>query len=194
MKLHSDPIIQFQRWFDKASTSGIEFPEACCLSTIDEDSYPDSRMVLMKSFDNDGFVFYTNSTSRKGSQLKKNPRASLTFYWEPISRQVRIQGDVLLVTNSIADEYFSSRPRGSQIGAWASNQSKLLATRHELKERFRDFQKKYADRTIPRPPHWWGYRLYPRRMEYWIGRENRLHDRFVYEHEKKVWCMNRLYP
>tara|TARA_B100000029_G_C17340363_1_gene875053 strand:+ start:289 stop:873 length:585 start_codon:yes stop_codon:yes gene_type:complete len=194
MSLNENPIIQFRKWYDEALLKGIEFPEACCLSTISENNYPDGRMVLMKSFNDDGFVFFTNAKSNKGKHLKKNPRASLTFYWEVLSKQVRIQGNISGISDSDSDQYFSSRPRGSQIGAWASLQSKQLCKRNELDERFVKFEKKYLDVEIPRPPYWKGYLLKPKRIEFWIGKENRLHDRFLYEFVNQGWKINRLYP
>jgi len=194
LKIHRDPLLQFQRWFNEASENGIILPEASCLSTIDENDYPDGRMVLVKSFDQYGFIFYTNTKSRKGKQLQRNLKATLTFYWEPITKQVRIQGDVSQVSDSTADSYFSTRSRGSQLGAWASDQSAPLGSREELEGKFRDYDKKFSGREVPRPPHWSGYRLSPRRMEFWIGRDDRLHDRFLYERFGDLWKTKRLYP
>ena len=194
MELNKNPIVQFSKWYDEALLKDIEFPEACCLSTISENNYPDGRMVLMKSFNDDGFVFFTNSKSNKGKHLKKNPRGSLTFYWETLSKQVRIQGNISSISASDSDQYFSSRPRGSQIAAWVSLQSKELRGRDELDQRFLKFEKKYLDVEIPRPPHWKGYLLIPKRIEFWIGKENRLHDRFLYEFVNQGWEINSLYP
>jgi len=194
MTLHRDPILQFQRWFNEASDNGVVLPEASCLSTMGNSDYPDGRMVLVKSFDRYGFIFYTNAKSEKGKQLQRNCKASLTFYWEPITKQVRIQGDVSQVSNAVADSYFSTRPRGSQLGAWASYQSAHLASREDLEKRFREYDEKFTKREIPRPPHWGGYRLSPRRIEFWRGRDDRLHDRLLYERNGETWVMQRLYP
>lgn len=194
MDLHEDPITQFRLWFTEVEENGLRFPEACLISTIGTDDYPDGRMVLMKGFDEDGFVFYTNLNSAKGKALRENPRAALTFYWEPFLWQVRIQGDVTLVDDEEADRYFTTRPRGSQLGAWASDQSAPLKSREKLEAKFREYEEQFSGREIPRPPHWGGYRLSPRRMEFWIGRQNRLHDRFLYERYGDGWRCTRLYP
>ena len=148
----------------------------------------------MKSFDETGFVFYTNLNSAKGKALKHNPLAALTFYWEPFSWQVRIQGDIAPVSDREADDYFNTRPRGSQLGAWASEQSEPLESREKLEEKFRQYDEKFTGREISRPPHWGGYRVLPHRIEFWIGRDDRLHDRFLYERSGDSWIMKRLYP
>ena len=194
MDLHENPISQFQFWFSEVEESGLKFPEACLLSTIGSDDFPDARMVLMKSFDETGFVFYTNLNSAKGKALKHNPLAALTFYWEPFSWQVRIQGDIAPVSDREADDYFNTRPRGSQLGAWASKQSEPLESREKLEEKFRQYDEKFTGREISRPPHWGGYRVSPHRIEFWIGRDDRLHDRFLYERSGDSWMMKRLYP
>ncbi len=194
MDLHKNPISQFRFWFSEVEKNGLKFPEACLLSTIEADNFPDGRMVLMKGFDEEGFVFYTNLNSAKGEALRKNPCAALTFYWEPFSWQVRIQGEVTAVSDAEADDYFTTRPKGSQLGAWASDQSAPLKSREELVERVRRYDEKFSGREIPRPPHWGGYRLSPRRMEFWIGREDRLHDRLLYERDGDGWRCGRLYP
>ncbi len=151
-------------------------------------------MVLMKSFDEKGFVFYTNLNSTKGRALRATSRAALTFYWEALSRQVRIQGNVMPVSNEAADDYFATRPRGSQLGAWASEQSELLESRAKLEEKFQQYDEKFTGCEIPRPPHWGGYRVSPHRIEFWIGRNDRLHDRLLYERNGETWVMQRLYP
>ena len=194
MELHSNPFTQFRLWFREVEKNGLRLPQACLLSTVGPDDVPDGRMVLMKDFDEKGFVFYTNLNSAKGKALRRNPRAALTFYWEPFSWQVRIQGEVSPVSDSTADSYFSTRLRGSQLGAWASQQSEPLTSREELEEKVREYDAQFSGREIPRPPHWGGYNLLPRRIEFWIGRDDRLHDRFLYERSGKSWVVKRLYP
>jgi len=194
LKLDRDPLQLFRRWFYEASDNGVALPEASCLSTMDVSNYPDGRMVLVKSFDLSGFIFYTNVKSNKGKQLQHNPKGSLTFYWGPIKKQVRIQGDVSQVSKSTADSYFSTRPRGSQLGAWASCQSTPLSSREELERKIRDYDQQFSGHEVPRPPYWNGYRLLPHKMEFWRGRDDRLHDRFVYERFGNSWKTKRLYP
>jgi len=166
-----------------------------CLSTIDRDGFPDGRFVLLKGFDERGFVFYTNAESRKGLSLAECPRAALSFYWEPLQRQVRIQGVVEQVSGSEADEYFASRLRLSRIGAWASQQSRTLPERSVLLKRVREYQEKFRGKDIPRPPYWTGYRVLPLRVEFWQLRASRLHDRFLYERDAAgAWRITRIYP
>ena len=191
-----DPIAQFAAWYRRALRClTLEFPDAMCLSTIDENGSPDGRFVLLKGFDDRGFVFFTNAESRKGRSLAQRPQAALSFYWEPLQRQVRVQGNVEEASAAEADEYFASRARLSRIGAWASQQSRPLSSYAELRARVKEFQKKYPGSEIPRPPYWRGYRVIPRRIEFWQLRANRLHDRFVYERQDEgQWRMQRLYP
>ena len=164
------------------------------LATADKDGKPCARIVLLKSFDEGGFVFFTNYNSRKGSELADNARACLLFYWAPLWRQVRIEGMVEKVSETESEEYFHSRPLGSKIGAWASNQSQPITSRTELDERFEQFSGKFGD-NVPRPPHWGGYRLKPKVIEFWQGRENRLHDRLVYMRQTDgSWQIERLAP
>lgn len=194
--ISEDPFAQFASWYKTARLSlTTEFPNAMSLSTIDEFGHPDGRMVLMKSFDNGGFVFYTNFESRKGRSLAKNPFGALTFYWSPIQRQVRIQGNIEKVSEEESDKYFASRPPISQIGAWASEQSRVLEERSTLDESVSFFTKKFARGPIPRPPHWGGCRLIPTEFEFWQLRLNRLHDRFQYSRgPSDKWEIVRLYP
>lgn len=193
--MDSDPLEQFDRWFQVArEMSGAELPEACCLSTVDGDGYPDARMVLLKACDDRGFVFYTNLKSAKGRALVATPRASLTFFWEKLQRQVRVQGDVERVSDAESDEYFATRPRGSQIGAWASAQSTVLETRDELLAEVAAVTTRFEGRSVTRPPHWGGLRIVPRRVEFWQGMADRLHDRFVYRRAGKGWNVERLAP
>lgn len=194
--LDDDPFTQFDRWYKRACRNLLlEFPNAMCLSTIDADGYPEGRLVLLKGYDAQSFVFYSNTESDKGRALAGCPRAALNFYWPPLQRQVRIQGDVEPVTAEEADEYFKSRPRGSQIGAWASQQSRVLESRDILNDRVQDLVTRYRGQDIPRPDYWSGYRVIPRRFEFWELRLNRLHDRFVYERcNEGGWKVFRIYP
>lgn len=175
-----DPIAQFSRWFEDArARAGILLPEAVCLATVGPDGYPEARVVLLKSFGPDGFVFYTNNQSRKGVALARLPRACLNFYWKELDRQVRLVGDAEPVSDAEADAYFASRPRGSRLSAWASRQSAPVADRAELERRVEEFGRKYPG-EVPRPPHWSGWRVRPRELEFWQSRADRLHDRFLY--------------
>ena len=191
-----NPIRQFALWFKEAGASGMSEQDATSmtLATAAKDGQPCARIVLLKSFDESGFVFFTNYNSRKGSELADNARACLLFYWAPFWRQVRIEGMVEKVSETESEEYFQSRPLGSKIGAWASNQSQPVTSRTELDERFEQFSGKFGD-NVPRPPHWGGYRLKPEVIEFWQGRENRLHDRLVYMHQTDgSWRIERLAP
>jgi len=193
--LARDPVEQFTGWFDEARGEGsLALPDACCLSTVDPEGYPDARMVLLKEFDERGFVFYTNLGSRKGVHLRERPRASLTFYWEPLRRQVRIQGQVVRVEDEEADAYWATRPRGSQLGAWASEQSAPIESRGELEDRFREVEERFEGRSVPRPSFWTGFRLRPRAFEFWQERPDRLHDRFRYARSEGGWEIHRLQP
>ena len=194
--LKKSPYEQFALWFSEIEkTNSLKYPNAMSLSTIDEAENPDTRIVLLKHYSESGFVFFTNSTSTKGKALAKTPKASLTFYWDALERQVRIQGEVITASSSESDEYFQSRPRESQIGAWASLQSQELDSRATLEKRFEEFSKKYEGTPIPRPPHWHGYRVTPKKIEFWQAQAFRLHDRFVYTlTNDNSWNIRRLYP
>jgi len=194
--LHPNPMVQFAIWFDQAQrTLGIRYPNACCLSTVDDAGFPEGRMVLLKGLEDESFSFYTNSLSQKGKALRTHPFAALTFYWDSLQRQVRVQGNVELVQTSEADEYFASRPRESQIGAWASKQSAELQSREELENRFRDFEKQFEQGPVPRPEYWNGYRLSPNKIEFWQERPSRLHDRLLYiRTQGSTWTRQGLYP
>ena len=194
-ELDPDPLEQFDGWFEVARVrSGVEMPEAACLSSVGDDGYPDGRVVLLKARDARGFVFYTNFRSAKGRSLEADPRAALTFYWENLARQVRVQGDVERVSEAEADEYFATRTRGSQIGAWASDQSAVLVSREALLEQAVAIKARYEGERIPRPAHWGGLRIVPQRVELWQGRPDRLHDRFVYLRVGDEWRIERLHP
>jgi len=193
--LDKNPFVQFARWFDEARQRIPDLPEAMTVSTCGTNGAVSSRVCLLKGFDVHGFVFYTNYSSRKGAQIAENPRASLCFFWAPLERQVRIEGAVVKTTEHESDAYFASRPRGSQIGAWASHQSAVIPGRGDLDGRFAEIEAAYRERQIPRPPHWGGYRVIPLEIEFWQGRPDRLHDRFVYRlREPKDWIIERLSP
>jgi pyridoxamine 5'-phosphate oxidase len=192
--LDKDPVKQFQLWFDEASASGVPLPEAACLSTVSREGEPEGRMILLKEADERGFVFYTNFNSPKARSLQAHPLAALTFYWEKLRRQVRLVGKTEKVSDAEADAYFDSRPRESQLGAWASFQSEILDARETLEKRFEELSRKYEGKDIPRPAHWSGYRIVPAKIEFWIERPNRLHDRFLYELKGKEWVVTRLNP
>jgi len=189
-----DPINQFKRWFDDAVASGMKLPEAMTLATATPDGTPSARVVLLKSVDTDGFVFYTNYSSAKARDLEANPAAALVFYWSQFDRQVRVQGVVEHVTPEESQAYFRTRPRESQIGAWASPQSEVIENRETLEARVAELEEIYGDREIECPEHWGGYRVKPTRIEFWKGRLGRLHDRIVYERDGAGWKISRLAP
>ena len=184
----------FQLWFAAAKAHpAIPDATAMTLATCAENK-PSLRVVLLKEADERGFTFYTNMQSRKGDELHQNPQAALCFYWEPLGKQVRIEGSVAPVDDVEADAYFQSRPRESQIGAWASQQSRALESRAALMQRFEEISKQYEGKPVPRPPHWSGWRLVPGRMEFWQAGAHRLHDREVFTREAGTWSVRRLYP
>ena len=189
-----DPIKQFQTWFNDAVAAQLPLPEAMTLATATPDGKPTARMVLLKQVDDDGFVFFTNYNSAKGRQLDANPFAALVFYWSKLDRQVRVEGSVTKTSAEESREYFQTRPRESQIGAWASAQSETIESRSALEQRARDLEALYGNREIDRPEHWGGYRLRPERIEFWKSRIGRLHDRILYQREGDVWTITRLAP
>ncbi|MEQ8603478.1 MAG: pyridoxamine 5'-phosphate oxidase [Marivibrio sp.] len=192
-----DPFELFQEWLDEASESELNDPNAMAIATADAEGRPSLRMVLLKGFDADGFVFYTNLESRKGAQLAENANAALLFHWKSLRRQVRVEGPVEPVTAEEADEYFASRARGSQVGAWASDQSRPLESRYALEKKVASFGAKFGVSKVPRPPHWSGFRIKPRRIEFWKDGAFRLHDRFLFTREtpgEGPWTVDRLYP
>jgi pyridoxamine 5'-phosphate oxidase len=191
---HADPVEQFRRWFDAAVAAQLIEPNAMTLATATPDGRPSARVVLMKQFDQSGFVFFTNYTSRKGTELAANPYAALLFYWPELERQVRIEGQVARVPPEESEAYFRSRPAGAQISAWASRQSRVIAGRTELERRVRVLEARYAGRDVPRPPHWGGFRLAPELFEFWQGRPSRLHDRLRYSRSQSGWVIERLSP
>ena len=190
-----DPLKQFQRWFDEARARVSPLPEAMTLATATTDGKPSARLVLLKQVDDRGFVFYTNYLSSKARDLEANPFAALVFYWPQLERQVRVEGTVTRTSVSESDEYFRSRPRDSQIGAFASPQSEVIANRDVLEQRLAQLEEEYGDREVGRPAHWGGYRLRPERIEFWKGRPGRLHDRLLYERQADgAWIIKRLAP
>jgi pyridoxamine 5'-phosphate oxidase len=191
----ADPIMQFARWWDEATASGIDEINAMTLATATKAGIPSARIVLLKEFSAAGFVFFTNYESRKGMELLENPVAELVFFWKELERQVRIGGGVAKITAAESDAYFNSRPLGSRIGAWASPQSRSISSRAWLEAREQEITKQFADSSIERPPHWGGYIVEPVRVEFWQGRPSRLHDRIVYTlQENGEWWKERLAP
>lgn len=193
--LAKNPFRQFEQWFQEAEAAKIAEPNAMTLATTGRDGRPAARTVLLKGCDGRGFVFYTNFESRKGRELDANPRAALLFPWVAMERQILIEGPVARVSREVAEAYFHSRPRGSQLAAWASPQSTTVAGRAVLEESYRVVDKKYEGRTVPLPPNWGGFRLAPETVEFWQGRRNRLHDRLRYRREPGGdWVVERLAP
>jgi len=188
-----DPLDQFERWFNDAVTAELDLPNRMILATV-ADGRPSARYVLLKGFDHEGFVFYSHADSPKGEQLKANPRAALVFYWHPMHRQVRVEGGVEILPDEAAETYFRSRPRGSRLSAWVAPQSSVVENRSSLLRRMAELEEQYNDKDIPRPPDWKGYRVVPKRVEFWQGQENRLHDRIDYTRRNGVWIMMRLAP
>ena len=190
-----DPIKQFQKWFAEAVAAKLPLPEAMSLATVDSGGKPTSRMVLLKQVDDDGFVFFTNYQSDKAKQLDANPNVALVFFWSPFERQVRVEGTVTKTSAGESQEYFATRPRESQIGAWASPQSAVISGREELEIKQRELEKVYEGGPVPWPEHWGGFRVKPTRIEFWKGRIGRIHDRIVYEREDdETWSIQRLAP
>lgn len=194
MDLYQKAIVQFHSLFRQVMKSGLDEPTATVLATAGRGGQPSIRTILLKHADDRGFVFYTNKKSRKGRELAKNPKAALCFYWPNLKRQVIVEGKVENVSTKEADDYWSTRPRNSQIGGWASLQSQDLDHRETLLKRFGEYEAKFKDKPVPRPPHWGGYRLIPNRIEFWYAQPFRLHDRRVYENIKGTWKERKLYP
>jgi pyridoxamine 5'-phosphate oxidase len=189
-----DPIKQFQIWFNDAIAAKLPLPEAMTLATATPDGRPSARMVLLKQVDHEGFVFFTNYRSAKAEQLDSNPYAALVYYWSQFDRQVRVEGSVVKTSAQESRDYFKTRPRESQIGAWASEQSQAIASRQVLERRAQELEDLYRDREVDLPEHWGGYRLKPERIEFWKSRIGRLHDRILYQRDDSGWSIIRLAP
>ena len=194
MAIAADPFERFRDLFERASATGLTEPNALVLSSADEEGRPSSRVVLLKHFDRDGFVFYTNLESRKGREILARPDVSMNFFWREPKEQVCVFGRAERVSDEEADAYFATRDRNSQLGAWASQQSRPLASRELLVAGFEQVTERFAGREVPRPPHWTGLRVVPRRFEFWVAREHRLHDRTFYERDGDSWRTGLLYP
>jgi pyridoxamine 5'-phosphate oxidase len=194
-EVHPDPIAQFAAWFEEARAAGIRLPEAMVLATAGADGAPSARFVLLNRFDERGFVFFGNYDSRKGRDLAENPRGALVFHWDPLGRQVRIEGSVERISVEESDSYFATRPRGARLSAWAATQSDVVESREVLEARVAELSAKFPGDAIPRPPRWGGYRLTPQAIELWQHREDRLHDRLRYRRRGDgAWLIERLAP
>lgn len=193
--LKDDPVVQFEEWFQYACETVAMDPNAVSLSTVDSDNRPTSRTVLLKSFDQNGFVFYTNHESNKARHIETNPNVAMLFFWSDAARQVRIRGRAERMTATETLKYFASRPRGSQIGAWVSAQSSVISSRSLLESKFQELKTKFKNKEVPLPSFWGGYRVVPEVIEFWQGRRNRLHDRFQYTRQDDgSWSIERLAP
>ncbi len=190
----ASPFVQFRAWLADAIAAGVPEPNAMTLATCTADGLPSARVVLLKGFDERGAVFFTNDHSRKGAELLNNPRAALVFFWPDLERQIRVEGTVEKAAPEEGDEYFQTRPRNSRLGAWASEQSAVIAGRAELEARHRELELRFPDEDVPRPPHWGGYRVTPSVFEFWQGRPSRLHDRLRYRLDGGQWIVERLSP
>jgi pyridoxamine 5'-phosphate oxidase len=189
----ADPITEFLNAVERAQAHQVDTTPVV-LATADARGRPSARLVLLRGADPHGFVFFTNYESRKGRELTENPYATLCFYWPTLDEQIRIEGQVSRVSAEESDKYFAGRPRGSQLGAWASNQSQTLASRETLEERYREVERRFEGQSVQRPPFWGGFRLAPSRIEFWYGRPDRLHDRVLYVRQSDGWRIERLYP
>ena len=191
--MNNDPFLQFGAWYEHAQNAGFREPNAMSLATADANAHPSVRMVLLRGWDREGFTFYTNYESRKGEDLASNPHAALLFFLDKLSRQIRIEGTIEKLSSAESDAYYESRPRGHRIAAWASAQSRKIQSREALEAKVTEIEARFPG-EIPRPPYWGGYRVRPERFEFWEGRPNRLHDRFVYRRNGEVWLVERLAP
>jgi pyridoxamine 5'-phosphate oxidase len=189
----ANPITEFHNAIQRAAAHQVDTAPVT-LATATPEGRPSARMVLLRGVDDRGFMFYTNYTSRKAQELNANPHAALCFHWPTLDEQIRVEGRVERASDEESEAYFAGRPRGSQLGAWASSQSHVLAAREQLEEEYRAVEARFADRTVPRPPFWGGFRIIPTRIEFWYGRPDRLHDRLVYTRDGDGWAIERLYP
>ncbi|NET71894.1 MAG: pyridoxamine 5'-phosphate oxidase [Sphaerospermopsis sp. SIO1G2] len=193
--IDNNPFVQFKIWFDQAIAAQLPEPNAMTLATSTPDGKPSARMVLLKNFDERGFVLFTNYNSHKGQEIAANPHAALVFWWAELERQVRIVGSVEKISAQESDGYFEVRPHNSRLGAWASNQSEVIANREVLEAQLQELQRKYENQSVPRPPHWGGFRVIPHEIEFWQGRSSRLHDRLLYTQlSDGSWKIERLSP
>ena len=192
--LHADPLVQFETWFDEARAAGVADVNALALASVGPDGQPGLRTVLLKDVSDGGFVFFTNYGSNKGRALQAHPQATMLFHWRELNRQVIVEGRVQQVSEAESAAYFSSRPRGSQLSAWASRQSAEIDSRDTLEQQLADVSARFGDGPIPLPPFWGGFRLMPDRIEFWQGRPNRLHDRLAYQRSDNHWAVHRLQP
>lgn len=189
----ADPFVFFEAWYKEAFLSAENEPNAMVLSTVNEENKPSSRILYLKEMNEEGLIFFTNYNSSKGQNLANNKNASILFFWPILERQVRIEGEIEKASNLVSDDYFATRPKESQLAAWASHQSEYLESRNELEDRFEELMQKFPG-DVPRPPHWGGYVLKPNRFEFWQGRPSRLHDRICYEQNQNSWVIHRLNP
>jgi pyridoxamine 5'-phosphate oxidase len=192
--LVDDPVAMFRRWYDDAHAAGLHEPNAMVVSTVDAQGRPSSRLVLLKGVSDEGFSFYTNTSSRKGVELRANPRCALLFPWHPLERQVRVDGVAERLPQEVVDAYFAQRPRNAQIGAWASHQSRPVVGREELATSYAAVEERFADDEVPTPEEWGGYLVRPEVVEFWQGRPGRMHDRLVYRRDGAAWRTERLAP
>ncbi|MBI1287681.1 MAG: pyridoxamine 5'-phosphate oxidase [Flavobacteriales bacterium] len=193
--LDANPLEQFAKWMEEAVNAQILDPYAMCLSTVNANGHPSSRIVYWRDVDHNGFVFYTNYNSRKGMEIAANPYVALNFHWTELDRQIRIEGPIHKVSLEMSDKYWASRPRESRIGAWASAQSSIVSSPDQLQQSVKELHERFGDGEIPRPPYWGGYVVEPERIEFWQGRPSRLHDRFVYlKSGEEDWSMEQLSP
>ncbi len=192
--LTANPIDFFEKWYEAASRQESEDPNAFVLSTVDEQQRPDSRVLLLKGIEDGNFLFYTNYNSTKALEIQSQPEVAMLFFWKSMQQQVRIRGKAYKISQARSEQYFATRPRASQLGAWASDQSAVVTDRAQLIEQYQDLEKKYAGVEVPMPPYWGGYEVSPEALEFWQGRESRLHDRFRYTLSEGVWSIDRLSP
>ena len=192
--INKNPFKQFEIWFEEAKKIGLKDPNAMNVASATKSGIPSSRMVLLKAYSEEGFIFYTNYTSRKSGEILDNPIVALNFFWDALERQIRIEGEIKKVEKEVSDAYFNSRSRLSKLGAHASNQSQIIENYEELTDKLNSFEEKYKDKDIPRPDHWGGFIVIPSSIEFWQGHDGRLHDRLKFEKENDNWVMKRLSP